>query len=52
MALTSSGLTITRPSRRPMGRVLHSAASRVAALAWEQDYFQAGGEGLTFDKAM
>lgn len=28
---------------RPTGRVLHHAASRSAALAWEHEHFQPGG---------
>ena len=31
--------------RRSMGQVLHRAATRQAALAWEHDHFQPGGPG-------
>jgi hypothetical protein len=31
--------------RRPPGRVLYRAASRAAALAWEQTHFGAGNSG-------
>lgn len=31
--------------RRPISRVLHRAATRVSALAWEHDHFEPGGAG-------
>jgi len=30
---------------QPSGRVLHRAATRTAALAWEHEYFRPGGTG-------
>lgn len=36
---------LNRLLRRPIGLVLHKAATRAVALAWEHDHFDPGGPG-------
>lgn len=36
---------LSRLLQRPIGSVLHRAATRASALAWEHDYFEPGGPG-------
>ena len=37
---------VQRLFRRPMGRVIHFAPTRGAALEWERRYFEPGGRGM------